>query len=257
MSHLETYFRTKRFPRKIFLIAATLGWIIWSGLGLAADKETLKADVKTNLMPVRWEQAFLRLISSPDKSRLERGEILGEIKKTGSDTVLAQTMGLIKGKPEDCFKVVRNYNQYINLMPCTVESKVVRSFHLEGENAGAEAVDFWTRVRVFGFNTGYLLRIAHLPEPNKQRFRSFWTLVDHPDLLPACRDSDKKNCRNDLAINLGAHQFEPYPGNSNYTLHTYTLTISGKSWLQQTALRLGGIKSMGDVTLAIRCALEK
>jgi hypothetical protein len=56
---------------------------------------------------------------------------------------------------------------------------------------------------------------------------------------------------------LGSHQFEPFPGNSNYTLHTYTLTVSGKSWLQQTAFQLGGTKSMGEVTQAIRNVLEK
>ena len=246
-----------KFHIGILLTVITLGWIMLPAAGIGADKETLKADVKTNVMPVRWDQAFLRLIPSPDKGKLERGEILCEIKKAGSDTLLAQTIGLIKAKTEDCYKVVRNYNQYINLMPCTVESKVIRSFQLEGENAGAEAVDFWTRVRVFGFNTRYLLRIAHLPEPNKQQFRSFWTLVDHPDQLPACLDNEKKTCRNDLVVNLGSHKFEPFPGNSNYTLHTYTLTVSGKSWLQQTALHLGGKKSMEDVTLAIRKVLEK
>jgi len=166
-------------------------------------------------------------------------------------------MGLIKAKAEDCFKVVRNYNQYITLMPCTKESKVVRSFQLEGEPIGVEPVDFWTRIRVMGISTRYLLRIAHLPEPAKQQFCSFWTLVDNPGHLPACQDLRKKPCQNDLAVNLGSHQFEPFPGNSNYTLHTYTLTVSGKSWLQQTAFHLGGVKSMGDVTQAIRNVLEK
>jgi hypothetical protein len=242
---------------RILLTVITLGCIMLPVSGMGAEKEPLKADGKTNVMPVRWDQTFLRLIPSPDKGKLERGEILCEIKKVGSDTVLAQSVGLIKAKAEDCYKVILNYNQYINLMPCTVESKVIRSFNLEGEPAGAEAVDFWTRVRVFGFNTRYLLRIAHLPEPNKHRFRSFWTLVDHPDQLPSCLDNEKKTCRNDLAVNLGSHQFEPFPGNSNYTLHTYTLTVSGKSWLQQMAFTLGGTKSMGDVTLAIRSVLDK
>jgi hypothetical protein len=257
LEFLEKLLLNTRLPGKFFLITLFLGWIILPAPGFGADKGTLKADGKTNVMPVRWDQTFLRLISVPDKGKLERGEILSEINKMGVDTVLAQTMGLIKAKAEDCFKVVQNYNQYINLMPCTVENKVIRSFQLEGENAGAEAVDFWTRIRVFGFNTRYLLRIAHLPEPNKQRFRSFWTLVDHPDQLPACVDKGEKPCRNDLAVNLGSHQFEPFPGNPNYTLHTYTLTVSGKSWMQQTAFRWGGTKSMGDVTQAIRKVLEK
>ncbi len=241
----------------IFATLLALGWIILPASGFGADKVPLKADGSTNGMPVRWDQAFFRLIPTPDRGKLERGEILCEIRKTGSDTVLAQTIGLIKAKAEDCFKVVRNYNQYINLMPCTVESKVIRSFHLEGENAGAEAVDFWTRIRVLGFNTRYLLRIVHLTESDKQRFRSYWTLVDHPDQLPACLDRGEKSCRNDLAVDLGSHQFEPFPGNPNYTLHTYTLTVSGKSWLQRMAFRLGGTKAMEDVTLAIRRVLEK
>jgi hypothetical protein len=246
-----------RFHSQILLIIFTIGWIMLPAPGFGAGQGPLKAEGKVNTMPVRWDQAFFRLIPAPDKGKLERGEILSEIKKAGNETILAQTIGLIKAKAEDCFKIVRNYNQYINLMPCTVESKVIRSFHLEGENAGAEAVDFWTRVRVLGFNTRYLLRIAHLIESDKQRFRSYWTLVDHPDQLPACLDTGEKSCRNDLTVNLGSHQFEPFPENPKYTLHTYTLTVSGKSWLQRTAFRLGGTKSMEDVTLAIRRVLEK
>ena len=182
---------------KIWLFSAVfiLGWVLLPASVFGNEYTVPKADGKTNVMPIRWDQAFLGLISSPDKIKLERGEILCEIKKGGSDTILAQTMGLIKAKAEDCFMVVRNYNQYINLMPCTVESKVIRSFHLEGENFGAEAVDFWTRVRIFGFNTRYLLRIAHLADPNRQQFRSFWTLVDHPDQTPGCRDNENRPCQ--------------------------------------------------------------
>jgi hypothetical protein len=239
------------------LIIITFGWIFLFAPGLGADKGPLYAYGKINVMPVRWDQAFFRLISTPDKAKLDRGEVLCEIRKAGKVMVLAQTMSLIKAKAEDCFKVVQNYNHYVNLMPSTEESKVIRSFHLEGENAGAEAVDFWTRIRVLGFNTRYLLRIAHLDEPKKQQYRSYGTLVDHPDQLPACHDQGEKPCRNDLAVNLGSHQFEPFPGNSNYTLHTYTLTVSGKSWWQKTAFHLGGTKIMGDVTQAIRKVLEK
>jgi hypothetical protein len=246
-----------RLPIKFFLIILFLGWTILPSPGFGADKGVLKADGKTNFMPVHWDQAFLRLISSPDKGKLERGEILCEIKKRDSNTVIAQSIGIIKAKAEDCFKVVRSYNQYTKLMPSTVENKVIRSFLLEGDQAGVEAVDFWTRVRVLGFSTRYLLRIVHLLEPVKQQFRSFWTLVDNPDQLPACLDKEGKSCRNDLSVNLGSHQFEPFPGNTNYTLHTYTVTVSGKSWWQQTAFRLGGTKSMEAVTQAIRNVLEK
>ncbi|MBA4395284.1 MAG: hypothetical protein C0407_17170, partial [Desulfobacca sp.] len=136
------------------------------------------------------------------------------------------------------------------------ENKVVRSFQLEGDYLGVEAVDFWTRIRVLGLDTRFLLRIAHLPEPKNHRFRSFWTLVNNPDQVSGCQDSEKKPCQNDLALNLGSHQFEPFPGNSSYTLHTYTVTLAGKSWLQQTAFHLGGKKNMADVTQSIRNALE-
>lgn len=245
---------------KILILFATItmGWILYGPSSFGADHQGLKADGRTNAMPIRWNQAFLKLITAPDKAKLEQGKILCEIKKWDGNTVTAQSMGLIKAKVEDCFKVVRSYyNQYVTLMPCTKESKVVRSFQLEGEHSGVEAVDFWTRIRVLGISTRYLLRIAHLPEPEKQQFRSFWTLVDNPGHLPACQDLRKNPCQNDLTVNLGSHQFEPFPGNANYTLHTYTLTVSGKSWLQQTAFHLGGAKSLGDVTLAIRKVLEK
>ena len=67
--------------------------------------------------------------------------------------------------------------------------------------------------------------------------------------------SEKTPGENDLALNLGSHQFEPYPGNPNYTLHTYTVYLAGKSWLQQVAFRLGGRKTMQEVTQSIRKAL--
>ena len=136
----------------------------------------------------------------------------------------------------------------LQIMPHTVENRVIRSFTLEGDYAGAEAVDFWTRVNVLGFDTGYLLRIAHLSEPQSRRFRSFWTLVDNPAQLAGLCGAEKTPCENDLALNLGSHQFEPYPGNPNYTLHTYTLNLSPKNWLQQMAIRLGVRKTMEEVT---------
>ncbi len=247
----------RRLKYKHLPILFPLCWILSVIPAVGADKVELKANGMTNVMPVRWDQAYQRIITNPDKEKLLQGEILCEIKRVDAKTVVAQSIGLIKAKAEDCFKVVRNYNHYIQVMPCTVENKVVRSFQLEGEYKGAEAVDFWTRIRVLGFDTAYLLRIAHLSDLKRHLFRSFWTLVDNPAEMPGCQDSEKNPCKNDLTVNLGAQQFEPFPGNSNYTLHTYTLTISGKSWLQQMAFNLGGKKSMGDVTACIRNAVEK
>jgi len=231
-----------------------LGWL-GSGNGLASDRKGLQADGRTNTMPVQWDQASPRIIAQLDQARLEQGEVLSEIKKIDSQTVAAQSGGLIKADPAECFKIIRKYNQYVQLMPHTVESRVVRSFTLEGDYAGAEALDFWTRVSVLGFDTRYLLRIAHLSEPQSRRFRSFWTLVDNPTQVAGVCGSGKTTCENDLTLNLGSHQFEPYPGDPNYTLHTYTVTIAAKNWLQQVAFRLGGHKSMQEVTQAIRKAV--
>ena len=238
----------------ILSVIVTLGWI-GSGNGLAVDRKALQADGRSNTMPVQWDQASPKIIPHLDKARLERGEVLCEIKKIDPQTVAAQSVGLIKADPAECFKIVRKYNQYVKLMPNTVENRVVRSFMLEGEYAGAEAVDFWTRVSVLGFDTRYLLRIAHLSEPQNRRFRSFWTLVNNPAQVTGLCGSEKTPCENDLALNLGSHQFEPYPGNPNYTLHTYTVNLAGKYWLQQAAFRLGGQKTMEDVTQGIRKAL--
>ncbi len=239
----------------ILSVIVALGWL-GSGNVLALDRKDLQADGRTNTMPVYWDQASPKIIPHLDKARLERGEVLCEIKKIDPRTVAAQSVGLIKADPAECFKIVRKYNQYVELMPHTVENRVVRSFTLEGDYAGAEAVDFWTRVSVLGFDTRYLLRIAHLSDPQSRRFRSFWTLVDNPTPAAGVCGSEKASCENDLALNLGSHQFEPYPGNPTYTLHTYTVNLSGKSWLQQAAFRLGGHKAMEEVTQGIRKALR-
>jgi len=238
----------------ILSVIVALGWL-GSGNGLAVERKDLQADGRTNTMPVHWDQASPKIIPHLDKARLERGEVLCEIKKIDPQTVAGQSAGLIKADPAECFKVVRRYNQYVQLMPNTVENRVIRSFTLEGDYAGAEAVDFWTRVSVLGFDTRYLLRIAHLSEPQSRRFRSFWTLVDNPTQVAGGCGSEKNPCENDLALNLGSHQFEPYPGNPNYTLHTYTVNLAGKNWLQQAAFRLGGLKTMQEVTQRIRKAL--
>jgi len=236
------------------LMIAALGWF-GAANGLTADRKALQADGQTNTMPVHWDQAAPKIIAHFDKTKLERGEVLCEIKKIDPQTLAAQTVGLIKADPAECFKIVRKYNQYVQLMPGTVENRVIRSFTLEGDYAGAEAVDFWTRVSVLGFDTRYLLRIAHLSDPQSRRFRSFWTLVDNPAQVVGVCGSGKVPCENDLALNLGSHQFEPYPGNPAYTLHTYTVNLTGKTWLQQTAFQMGGQKKMQEVTQGIRKAL--
>ena len=238
----------------ILFVIVTLGWF-GSGTGLAADQKCLQADGRSNIMPVNWDQTSPKIIPRLDQAKLERGEVVCEIKKIDSQTVVAQSEGLINADPAECFEIVRRYNQYVQLMPHTVESRVIRSFRLEGDYAGAEAVDFWTRVNVLGFNTRYLLRIAHLSEPQSRRFRSFWTLVDNPTQVAGVCGSEKTPCENDLTLNLGSHQFEPYPGNPNYTLHTYTVNLAGKNWLQQVAFRVGGQKTMQEVTQRIRRAL--
>lgn len=214
------------------------------------------ADPKLKSMPMGFDKAYMKVIATPDYALLEQGEIQYQEKQTSSDTILAQTMGLIKASPEACFKAVRQYDAYTKTMPYTVESRVLRRYPLEGTNSpGSEAVDFWTRVSVFGFETRYLLRIAHLEEASAHRYRSFWTLVDRPDQLP-CVDSEKRPCENDLAANVGSHIFEPYKGDPKRTLHTYTLKLVGKSWFQRTALNIGGGTSMRKVTEQTRKAAE-
>jgi hypothetical protein len=254
---MNRYFSKIHFSPGVLFAASLifiLGWPGW-GNGFTSDLKCLQADGRTNTMPVQWDQASTKIIPHLDGTKLERGEVLCEIKKIGSEVFSAQSGGLIKANPGDCFKFVRQYNQYVQLMPHTVESRVVRSFRVEGDYAGSEAVDFWTRLNVFGLDTRYLLRIVHLSDPQKGIYRSFWTLVDNPREVAGVCNSDKNACENDLALNLGSHQFEPYPGNSNYTLHTHTVTLVGKRWLQRAALRLGGQKAMADVTEAIRKGL--
>lgn len=158
---------SKRGTPKFLSIVLALCWILLNTSGIGAGQKDLSAEGTSNVMPIRWDQAFLRIISLPNTDKLEQGEILCEINKVDEQTLVAQSVGLIKAKAEECFKVIRNYNRYIKLMPYTVENKVVRSFQLEGDYPGAEAVDFWTRIRVLGFDTRYLLRIAHLTEPRK------------------------------------------------------------------------------------------
>ena len=65
----------------IFSAIIILVWISLGTSGFGADHQGLKADGNTNVMPIRWDQAFLRLISAPDKAKLEQGEIVCGIKK--------------------------------------------------------------------------------------------------------------------------------------------------------------------------------
>jgi len=215
------------------------------------------ANPLTNGMPISWDEAYFKLIKSPDEADLEKGEILVAEKRLGGDTIMAQSIGLIEAGPEECARVVHDYNNYTSIMPYTVESRIVRSFALEGENAGAETFDFWAKVSVFGFQTSYLIRVVQLTDPGSHRYSSFWTLVRNPAAVSGCIDSDGRPCENDLDMNIGSSQFEPYKGNPNRTLHTYTLKIEGKSWTQCLGLRIECGSSMRDVTKAIRKAVIK
>ncbi len=232
----------------VILVSLFISILVEAGIDLMANPFT-------NRMPISWNEACFKLINSPDGADLEKGEILVALKNLGDDTIMAQSIGLIEARPEECVRIVRDYNNYTSIMPYTVESRVVRSFTLEGENAGARTVDFWTKVSVLGFQTSYLIRVVHLVDPASHRYSSYWTLVRNPAADSGCKDSNGRPCENDLDMNIGSSQFEPYKGNPNRTLHTYTLEIEGKSWTQCLGLRLGGGSSMRDVTKAIRKAV--
>lgn len=220
-------------------------------------EENTTADPKTKSLPIGWDKAYFKIIASPDSKALESGDILYDVKQLTSSSAMAQTMGLIDASPEACYKAAKDYNNYTKTMPFTAESRIIRKYPLEGQNsAGAEAVDFWTRVSVVGFETRYLIRIAHLEDVAASRYRTFWTLVDNPSQVP-CTDNEKRPCENDLTANLGSHLFEPYKGNPKKTLHTYTVKLVGKTWAQRTALSVGGGTSMKEVTASVRKSAEK
>jgi hypothetical protein len=225
---------------------------------VCAEAQTdLMADHKSNIMPISWDQAYFTIIAHLDESALENGQIPFDMKKLEGGTVLAQSIGLIEARPEECLEVVRSYNNYKTIMPYTVESKVIRSFKLEGEYAGAEAVDFWTKVSVFGFQTRYLIRVAQLADPERRLYRTFWTLVRNPAGVSGCRDSSARPCENDLEMNIGSHRFEPFKGNRERTVHTYSLRIRGKSWVQCFGMQVGCGNSMREVTESIREAVRR
>lgn len=217
----------------------------------------LTADPVTNVMPISWRQAYFRIIVSPDEEELRKGKILFDMKKLDDGTIVAQSMGLIKATPEECVRISDDLNHYTSIMPYTVESRIVRRFRLAGEFAGASAVDFWTRVCVLGFQTRYLIRVVNLADAQSHVYRSFWTLVRNPGSVSGCKDSNARPCENDLDMNVGSGKFEPYKGDPNCTLHTYTLKIKPKSWIQHFGLCEGCGNSMRDVTRAIRIAVMK
>ena len=215
----------------------------------------LTADPLSNAMPISWEQAYSKIIITPDESKLEQGKILVDVKKHDDGTVIAQSIGLIEAAPEECARVSQDFNHYAGIMPYTAESRIIRSFKVEGEGADEEAIDFWTKVSVLGFQTRYLIRVVHLADPERHLYRSFWTLVRNPSEDAGCKDAEGRPCENDLYMNIGSGQFEPYKDNPNRTLHTYTLMIKPKSWTQCVGLCVGGGNSMKDVTKAIRKAV--
>jgi len=245
---------SKLNPGVSFVIIGILLSILVSAECIAAANDHM-ADPMTDIMPISWNDAYFKIINSPSESELEKGNVLFDMMAMENNTVAAQSVGLIDASPKECFKIVRNYNHYAEIMPYTAESKIVRSFTLGGENAGTEAVDFWTKVRVFGFETRYLLRVVHLSGSEGHSYQTYWTLVNNPATVSDCRDSNMRTCENDLDMNIGSHRFEQYQGNPNRTMHTYTLKVRGKRWAQCIGLRVGCGNSMRQVTEAIRRAV--
>jgi hypothetical protein len=243
---------------RFWLLLCLVLWLIAiPGLpGSLAASGAWNADGRSDRMPIDWDAAYFSVIEAPNLERLARGEIITEIARVDEQTVVAQSIGRIKARPQVCFDLVRRYDQYMAIMPHTVESKVIRAFALDAPYPGAEAVDFWTRISVFGFSTGYLLRIVHLVDPEAERLDIYWTLVDDPAQSTDCLDAKQRPCANDLAVNKGSHRFEPFPGAPEHTLHTYTLTLSGTRWYQQAALRFGAQQSVCDVVTSIRETLN-
>jgi hypothetical protein len=80
-------------------------------------------------------------------------------------------------------------------------------------------------------------------------------MVHDPDEAP-CADAAGQPCENDLAANVGSHLFEPYHGNPNTTLHTYTLHLVGKTFVQRMGLKVGGGSAMREVIRRIRTSAE-
>jgi len=246
---------TSRMALSFVVLGMALAFLI---VAILVEASTMfMADPMTNLMPISWDQAFFKLIDFPDESELKNGQILFDMKMLEDDTVIAQSIGLVEASPRACFEVVRNYNHYSKTMPYTVEGRIIREFSIDRNRSWNEAVDFWTRVCVFGFKTGYLLRVAHLNDPEKNLYQSYWTLVGNPSADSYCIDANMRPCKNDLDMNIGSHLFEPYQGNPARTIHTYTLKIKGKSWAQRIGLRVGCGNSMREVTESIRNAVIK
>ena len=62
------------------------------------------ADGRTNTMPVQWEQVSRKIIAHLDQERLERGEVISEIKRINSQTVAAQAWGSSRPIPRPVLK---------------------------------------------------------------------------------------------------------------------------------------------------------
>jgi len=245
------------FLHKIILSGIIFLLLISPTPAIAEPLMIPKASPANHEMPIQWHHAYSRLVTSPEWDKLGRGEIISAMNMDESGVVSAQTLSLIKALPESCYRVVRKYDQYRSFMPYTVESRIIRSFTVKGERSENDGVDFWTRINVWGSETRYLIRIIHLEEPTLSRYRCFWTLVEKPFQIPECLDSEKRPCENDLSTNVGSHQFEPYPENPEWTLHTYTLKVGGKHWFQKIAFDWGGTRSMREVIQCLRKAVRK
>src|SRR5687767_13508140 len=104
--------RTSMQLRKCWHWGVMGALVLWTTVVMAGPPP--QADPKVNTMPISWNQAYFKVIASPDHAAIERGEILYDMKVMSRDTAVAQTMGLVNAMPEDCFKVVQDYNNYIH-----------------------------------------------------------------------------------------------------------------------------------------------
>ncbi|MBA4392520.1 MAG: hypothetical protein C0407_03105, partial [Desulfobacca sp.] len=64
----------KRLIRKLVSIALAFSWVWVNPSGIGASQKVLNADGTSNVMPIRWDQAFSRIISFPNTDKLEKGE---------------------------------------------------------------------------------------------------------------------------------------------------------------------------------------
>jgi hypothetical protein len=238
--------------RRIVAVAVSVFSAV-TATALATHPSPKQADPGTTTMPIGWSDAFEQIVQSPQKDLLDKGDVLLGLKHVDDQTIFGQTMGVIDASPEACAKVIADFAHYKDFMPHTTQSAVARAFHL---STGESAVDFWSNVRVFGFNTRTLERVVTVADSAQHRYRSFWTLVHDPQ-NDSCTAGNGDPCENDLDESIGAHLFEPWNGDPNRTLHTYTLKLVGSSWIQRKALKWNGGEAMKDVTVALRARIAK